>query len=145
VYGDAVKSIAAIAWCHLGGLHHRFAENPLHFATFGGLASPPGNMWHAKSRSCRHCGHQLRKLSDIQYPTEIISQSSQAELTANLLQASHQKCPLVHPLLDGPKWMLDRLAAAIEDIGALRQAGLHPIQDRLVLETRDRAELATRA
>ena len=41
--------------------------------------------------------------------------------------------------------MFDDLTAAIEDIGALCQAGLHPIQDRLILETRDRAELATRA
>jgi hypothetical protein len=38
--------------------------------------------------------------------------------------------------------VFDRFAAESEHIGALRQTRLHPIQDRLVLETRDRAEFA---
>ena len=64
---------------------------------------------------------------------------------ANLLQATHQKRTLVHPLLDRAKRVFDRLAASVEDVGALRHAGLHPVQDGLVLETRYRAELAAGA
>lgn len=115
---DVGKIDRSNRWCDLGELYRRFAENPFHFAIFGAPASQPGNTHAKKSRSCRHRGHQLRKSNDIQNPPEIISQSSQAELTSNLLQAAHQKRPLVHPLLDGSKRMFDRLAAAIEHIGA---------------------------
>ena len=52
----------------------------------------------------------------------------QAELAANLLQPAHQKSALVHPLLDRAKRVFDRLAALVEDVGALRYAGLHSVQ-----------------
>jgi hypothetical protein len=41
--------------------------------------------------------------------------------------------------------VFDRLATPVEDSGALRQPGLHPVQDRFVLEARYRAKLAARA
>ena len=65
----------------------------------------------------------------------------QAELAANLLHPAHQKRALVHPSLDRAKRVFDRLAALIEDVGALRYAGSHSIQYGLVLETRHLAEL----
>src|ERR1022692_1999272 len=78
-------------------------------------------------------------------PSRLVGHRGQAELGTDLLQATHQKRPLVHPLLDRAERVFDRLAAAVEDIGALRQSGLHPVQYRFVLETRYRAKLAPRA
>jgi hypothetical protein len=49
---------------------------------------------------------------------------------------------LVHPLLDRAKWVFDRLATPVEDTGALREPRLHPVQDRFVLQARDRAKPA---
>ena len=80
-------------------------------------------------------GDQLWELNDIEDPPEIVGERGQAELGANLLQPSHQKRTLVHPLLDRAKRVLDGLAALLEDLGALHYAGLHSIQYRLVLET----------
>src|SRR5260221_10089040 len=95
--------------------------------------------------SGRQCSHQLGEPDDIEDPPEIVGERGQAEFSANLLQTPHQKRPLVHPLLDRAKWMLDRLATSVEDVRALRQSGLHPVQYRFVLETRYRAKLPTRA
>src|SRR6202008_5181018 len=52
---------------------------------------------------------------------------------------------LVHPLLERAKWVLDRLAALVEDVRTLRDAGLHSVQYGLVLETGHGAELIARA
>jgi hypothetical protein len=90
-------------------------------------------------------GDQLIKPDDIQDPPEIVSERRQAELGANLLQATHQKRALVHPLLDSSKRVFDSLSTAVKDTGVLRQPGLHPVQHRFVLKPRYRAELATRA
>jgi hypothetical protein len=55
---------------------------------------------------------------DIEDAPEIVGERGQAELAANLLQPSHQKRTLVHPLLDRTKRVFDGLAALIEDRGA---------------------------
>ena len=88
----------------------------------------------------RECRNQLWQLHDVEDAPEIVDERGQAELGANLLQPSHQKRSLVHPLLDRAEWVFDRLAALVEDVGALRYAGLHSVQYGLVLETGHRAE-----
>jgi ATPase subunit of ABC transporter with duplicated ATPase domains len=45
-----------------------------------------------------------------------------------------------HPLLDHAKRVLDRLAASVENVWRLRHAGLHSIQNGLVLKTRHGAD-----
>src|ERR1700750_977621 len=75
----------------------------------------------------------------------MVGERGQAELAANLLQPSHQKRTLVHPLLDRAERVFDGLAALIEDVGVLRYAGLHSVQYRLVLETGHGAESIARA
>jgi hypothetical protein len=89
----------------------------------------------------RERGNQLWELDNIEDAPEIVGERGQAELGANLLQPSHQKRTLVHPLLDRAKRVFDRLAALVEDVGALCYAGLHSIQHGLVLETGYGAEL----
>src|SRR5207248_7765334 len=93
----------------------------------------------------RERGNQLWQLHDIEDAPEIVDERGQAELAANLLQPSHQKRTLVHPLLDRAERVFDRLAALVEDVGALRYAGLHSVQYGLVLETGHGAELIARA
>ena len=44
-------------------------------------------------------------------------------------------------MLDRAKRVFDRLAALVEDVGALRYSGLHSVQHGLVLETGHGAEL----
>ena len=92
--------------------------------------------------SGRHRGHQLGEPNDVEDPPEIIDECGQAEFGADLLQATRQKRTLVHPLLDRAERVFDRLTAAVKDIGALRQSGLHPVQYRFVLKTRYRAKPA---
>ena len=48
-------------------------------------------------------------------------------------------------MLDRAKRVFNGLAALVEDVGALRYAGLHSVQHGLVLETRNGAELIARA
>ena len=93
----------------------------------------------------RERGDQLWQLHKVEDAPEIVGERGQAELAANLLQPSHQKRTLVHPLLDRAERVFDGLAALIEDVGALRYAGLHSVQYRLVLETGHGAELIARA
>jgi hypothetical protein len=64
------------------------------------------------SLSCRQGGHQLRERDEIEGSPEIIGERGQAKLGANLLQATHQKCALIHPLFDRAKRVFDRLALA---------------------------------
>ena len=45
-----------------------------------------------------------------------------------------------HPLLDHAKRVFDRLAASVENVWRLRHAGLHSIQNGLVLKTRHGAD-----
>jgi hypothetical protein len=45
----------------------------------------------------------------------------------------------MHPLLDRAERMLHRFATPIEDAGPLRNAGVHPIQHRFILQPRDEA------
>jgi hypothetical protein len=95
--------------------------------------------------SRRHCGHQLGEPDNIEDAPEIIGKRGQAEFGTDLLQAAHQKRLLVHPLLDRAERVFDCLAAAVEDIWAFRQSGLHAVQHGFVLETRYRAKPTTRA
>ena len=90
-------------------------------------------------------GNQVWESYDIEDAPEIVGERGQAELGAHLFQPSHQKRTLVHPLLDRAKRVFDGLAALIEDVGALRYAGLHSVQYGLVLETGHRAESIARA
>jgi len=48
-------------------------------------------------------------------------------------------------VFDRAKWVFNRLATPIEHARALCQPGRHAVQHRFVLQTRDRAELASRA
>src|SRR5580700_3924825 len=89
----------------------------------------------------RERGNQSWETHDIEDAPEIVGERGQAELGANLLQPSHQKRTLVHPLLDRAKRVFDRLAASVEDVGALVYAGLHSVQYGLILETGHGAEL----
>src|ERR1700749_297354 len=93
----------------------------------------------------RERGDQLWHLHDIEDAPEIVGERGQAELAAHLLQPAHQKRALVHPLFDRAKRVFDGLAAFVEDVGALRYAGLHSVQYSLVLETRHAAEFTARA
>jgi hypothetical protein len=79
-------------------------------------------------RSGRHRGHQLGEPDDIEHSPEIISECGQAELSTDFRQATHQKSTLIHPLLDRPKRVFDRLAPTVENAGTFRQSLLHPIQ-----------------
>ena len=67
----------------------------------------------------RERGDQLWQLHDIEDAPEIVGERGQAELGAHLLQPSHQKRTLGHPLLDCAKRVFDRLAALVEDAGRL--------------------------
>src|SRR5215469_13766096 len=103
-------------------------------------ASPPKNACLAAARNaCRrgfstpHRHHQLSKADYIEHPPEIVGERGQAELAANLLQATHQERPLVHPLFDCAEWMLHHLAALLEYLRTLRQSGLHAVEHGLVL------------
>src|SRR5271169_3247320 len=87
------------------------------------------------------CGNQVWERHDIENAPQIVGQRGQAKLGANLLQPSHQKRTLVHPLLDRAKRVLDGLAASVEDVGALYDAGLHAVQYGLILEEGHGAEL----
>src|SRR6516162_6581931 len=90
-------------------------------------------------------GNQVWELHDVEDAPQIVGERGQAKLGAHLLQPSHQKRTLVHPLLDRAKRVFNGLAALVEDIGALRYAGLHSVQHGLVLEARNGAELIARA
>jgi hypothetical protein len=69
--------------------------------------------------SGRHRGHQLGEPDDVEHPAKVIRERGQAELGADLLQAPHQKRALVHPLLDGAKWVLDGFATPVKHTGPL--------------------------
>src|SRR6516164_961359 len=86
-------------------------------------------------------GDQLWQFDNIEDTPEIVGERGQAELAANLLRPPHQKCALVHPLLDRAERVFDGLAASVEEVGVLGYAGLHSVQYGLVLETRHAAEL----
>jgi hypothetical protein len=79
--------------------------------------------------SSRQGGHQLGEPDEIEDPPEIVGECGQAEFGANLLQATHQKRALVHPLLDRAKWVFDRLATPVEDTGALREPRQHELAE----------------
>lgn len=104
------------------------------------LSAPVGPI----SRSGCQRRHHLLEWHDIQHPPEIVSECRKTEFTPNVLQTAHQERALVHPLLDRPKWMFNRFAATFEDIGALCQTDLHPIQNGFVVQARDRAKRAAR-
>ena len=89
--------------------------------------------------------HQLGEADDIEHSPEIIGERRQAELAANLLQATHQEGALVHPLFDRAKRMLHRLAALRENLRALRQPSLHPVEHGLVLHAGYRSKAVVRA
>src|SRR5205085_1969880 len=88
----------------------------------------------------RERGKQLWQFHDIEDAPEIVDERGEAELGTNLLQPSHQKRTLVQPLVDRAEQVRHGLAALVEDVGALRYAGLHSVQYGLVLETGHRAE-----
>lgn len=90
--------------------------------------------------SGRHRGYQLGETDDVENTPEIVGECGQAELGTDPLQATHQKRTLVHPLLDCAEWVFDHLAAAVEDVGALRQPDLHPVQHRFVLQAGHRGK-----
>src|ERR1700749_1713147 len=94
------------------------------------------------SPSGRQSGHQLSEPDKIEHPTQIVGERRQAEFGPHLLQATGQKRTLIHPLLDRPERVLDGLTTAVENTGALRQPGVHPVQHSFVLKPRYGAKLA---
>ena len=121
-------------------LRSQLCEKTRSTVRFSAIVSTSRQKYSRMSLSGRQRGHQLGEPDEIEDPPEIVGERGQAEFGADLLQATHQKRTLVHPLLDRAERVLDRLAAAVEDIRALRQSGLHPVQYRFVLETRYRAK-----
>src|SRR4051812_46320547 len=97
------------------------------------------------SDSGRQGGHQLGEPEEIEHPPEIVGERCQAEFSTDLLHATHQKRTLVHPLLDRAERVFDRLATSVEDIRALCQSSLHPVQYCFVFKARYRAKPAARA
>ena len=90
-------------------------------------------------------GHQVSERYEIEDSPEIVGERGQAKFATNLLQTTHQKCALVHPLFDRPKRVFDRFATPVENTRALREPRLHSVQDHFVLEARYRAKLAVGA
>jgi hypothetical protein len=80
-------------------------------------------------------GHQLGEPDDIQHPAEIVGERRQAELGPDLLQATHQKRPLVHPLFDRTKRVLNRLTTPTENTRVAGKPDGHPVQNGFVLKT----------
>src|SRR3954466_3130299 len=90
-------------------------------------------------------GHEISEPNDIEHSAEIVGQRGQAELSPHLVQATHQECALMHPLLDRPEWMFHRLPPCPENVRPLRQPRLHPVQHCLVLQPCDDTERTRRA
>src|SRR4051795_9769529 len=89
------------------------------------------------ARLCLERRHQAGEPDEVEDATQIVGERSQAELTAHLLQTSHQERTLVHPLLDRSKRVLDHIAAPAENVRVPLNARLHSVQHGFVLETRD--------
>jgi hypothetical protein len=60
-------------------------------------------------------GHQVSERDEIEDSPEIVGERGQAKFATNLLQTTHQKCALVHPLFDRAKRVFDRFATPIEN------------------------------
>jgi hypothetical protein len=60
-------------------------------------------------------GHQVSERDEIEDSPKIVGERGQAKFAANLRQATHQKCALVHPLFDRAKRVFDRFATSIGD------------------------------
>jgi hypothetical protein len=99
------------------------------------LPITPTRIAQVESLSGRHGGHQLGEPDDIQHPAEIVGERGQAELTTDLLQTTHQKRSLVHPLFDRAKRVLNRLTTPVENTRVPGKPDGHPVQDGFVLET----------
>src|ERR1035437_6376118 len=81
--------------------------------------------------------HQGLDAEDVERSPQIVDERRQAELGPDVVESLHQKCALVHPLLDRAEGMFDGLAAPVEDFRPRPQAGGHAVEHRLVLQTRD--------
>jgi hypothetical protein len=77
-------------------------------------------------RSARQKGYHLSSsdgsdqradAEDVEDAAEVIGKRGQAELAADIAEASHQKSALVHPLLDRTERVLDGFAAPVEKLG----------------------------
>src|ERR1700737_2863871 len=89
--------------------------------------------------SCSDGSHHGLDAPDVEGPAQIVDERREAELSPDIVEALHQKGALVHPLLDAAEGMLDDLATPVEDFRPRLQAGGHPVEYRLVLQTRDPA------
>jgi hypothetical protein len=89
--------------------------------------------------------HQLSKPDNVEHPSEIVGERSQAELTANFLETAHQERALVHPLFDCAKRMLHRFATLRENLWSLSPPGLHPVEYGLVLRAGEASKAVVRA
>src|SRR3954453_11427526 len=72
------------------------------------------------ARLCLERRHQAGEPDEIEDATQIVGERSQAELTAHLLQTSHQERTLVHPLLDRSRRLEAETHRNIEVIWLLR-------------------------
>ncbi len=74
--------------------------------------------------------HQLSEPDDVEHPSEIVGERSQAELSANFLETTHQERALVHPLFDCAKRTLHLVA---------EHAPVGPTEEHLVEELAERS------
>ncbi len=100
---------------------------------------PAGNAPCITLVSCSNGRHHGLDAKDVEGPAQIVDERREAELSPDIVEALHQKGALVHPLLDAAEGMLDEFATPVEDSRPRLQAGGHPVEHRLVLQTRDPA------
>ena len=128
-----------LAWCQPSTLHERPYESISEWCEVAPrctqLAKYLGQPGGTLGRSPLNGRHQLGEPDKIEHPPEVVGKRGQAELSSNLLQTSHQKCTLIHPLFDRAERVLDRLAAPVKNVWTLRQPSRHSVQHRLVLQS----------
>src|ERR1035437_9898957 len=83
--------------------------------------------------------HQGLDAEDVERSPQIVDERRQAELGPDVVESLHQKCALVHPLLDAAEGVFDGLTSPGENVWPGLQASGHPVEHRLVFQTRDPA------
>ena len=110
---DRVETAVAIA--ARSGLTWIIRSGPIGRAT-GGRLVQVADVWRCggDARVSRQSGalrseriQETGNADDVERPSQIVRERGEAELSSNLRKPSHEKCALVHPLLDRAEWMLD--------------------------------------
>jgi hypothetical protein len=79
--------------------------------------------------------HHGLDATDVEGPSQIVDERREAELGPDIVEPPHQKGAPVHPLLDAAEGMLDEFSTPVEDFRPRLQAGGHPVEHRLILQT----------